>query len=226
MSGVADIDLPTHTPSAPATAPQYYKSVTLADVAFEPLSKDNKLYVANLAPRLLVQTPPVKLASSFDPQGVQFVYLAPTGQFARFLHDAESLILQRCLENKAEWFRKDVDDDVLRHNFKSFFKDDSLKVKLAPDAAVFDTDRQPTGNEELVAGEAVRCILELNRVCFGRQEFGALWRIVQAQLVPTPACMITATSDDDDDDDDDADEGACPSDEDHAPRDPDQGEFM
>ena len=226
MGDVADTNLPAHDAECTPVEPVYYKSVDVSDVAFEPLTKDNKLYVANLTPRLLVQSPPVKLASSYDPCGVPFVYLAPTGQFARFLRDVESTVLQRCIENKAEWFRKDIDDDVLRHNFKSFFKDESLKVKLAQDAAVFDRDRHPTGLEELVAGEGVRCILELTRICFGRQEFGALWRIVQAQLVPTPACLITATTDEEEDDQADASDG-CPSDDEHGTlRDPEQAEFM
>ena len=145
------------------------------------------------------------------------------------MREVESTILQRCIENKAEWFRKDIDDDVLRHNFKSFFKDDdSLKVKVAQDAAVFDRDRHPAGLEDLVAGEGVRLILELTRICFGRQEFGALWRIVQAQLVPTPACLITDTTDEEDDDETRAGvSDGCPSDDENGVhRDPDHAEFM
>ncbi len=202
--------------ASPAAA--YYTSVDLAAQAFEPLAKQNKLYVANLAPPLAVVTPPVQLASSLDAAD-DFAYLRPVGAFADWLQRAEAWVLDACIANKDAWFRKDVDDDALRHNFKSFFRDDTCKVRSAG-VAVFGVDGAPAGIEEAVEGCHVRCVLELARVCFGRQEFGAMWRLVQARLVDVPACMIA-----DVDEDADADDDAGDSD-DQQPLDADEREFV
>ena len=169
----------------------YYSAVDLAALDFDPMTKEGKLYVAALSPPLVVQTPPVALASALaEDEAAPFAYLAPTGGFARFLRDAEARILDRCVEHKAAWFRKDIDDEALRHNFKSFFRDSDFKVKVTGELVVFDADKNLVGREEAVEGRHARCILELVRVCFGRQEFGAMWRLVQAQLVEAPACLI------------------------------------
>jgi hypothetical protein len=60
------------------------------------------------------------------------------------------------------------------------------------DVAVFDADcRTPAcATDVLRAGAQVRCVLELARVCFGRTEFGAQWRVVQAAPCPAPVCLI------------------------------------
>ena len=172
----------------------YYKSIDFANIQFEPVAKVNKLYVASLTAPLLVQTPPVLLATSIDTTeaaDVPFVYIRPAGQFEQWLRDAEAHILENCIANKASWFPKKMDDDALRHNFKSFFREDGdFKLKVLPDVAVFDAGRQPAGPEEAAAGTSVRCVLELTRICFGRQEFGAMWRLVQAQVAEVPPCLI------------------------------------
>lgn len=187
--------------SSPAA---YYTTIDLASQAFEPLAKQNKLYVAALAPPLAVLTPPVQLASTLDAD--DFAYLRPVGAFAGWLRDAEAWVLDTCIANKAEWFRKDVDDDALRHNFKSFFRDDGgFKVKSAG-VAVFGVDGTPAGAEEAAEGCHVRCVLELARVCFGRQEFGAMWRLVQARLVEVPPCLIADDEAEDAEDAEDADD--------------------
>lgn len=168
----------------------YYQGVDIASAHFEPVAKQGKLYVANLTEPLLVETPPVQLATSFDPE-VPFLHIKPQGAFADFLATAERHILDRCIAHKAEWFRKELDDDALRHNFKSFFRDGEFKVKAQEaELAVFGVDRCPAAPVELVAGRHVRCVLELARVCFGRQEFGAMWRLAQARVVEVPPCML------------------------------------
>lgn len=199
--------------ASPPAAAAYYTTVDLAAQAFEPLAKQNKLYVAALAPPLTVLTPPVQLASALDAHGGDFAFLRPVGAFAGWLRDAEARVLDACIANKAAWFRKDVDDDALRHNFKSFFRDDEFKVRSAG-VAVFGVDGAPAGAEEATEGRHVRCVLELARVCFGRQEFGAMWRLVQARLVDVPPCLIQDDADADDEaadahaDDADEDDGA------------------
>lgn len=198
----------------------YYTTVDLAAQAFEPLAKQNKLYVAALSPPLTVLTPPVQLASALD-DADDFAYLRPAGAFAAWLRGAEAWVLDACIANKAAWFRKDVDDDALRHNFKSFFRDDGqFKVRSAG-ATVFGVDGAPAGLEEATEGRHARCVLELTRVCFGRQEFGAMWRLVQARLVDVPPCLIEDGDGDDNAPDEDASDDGGPQ-----PLDADEREFV
>lgn len=168
----------------------YFRSVDVASVGFEPLEKDNNLYVARLSPPLQVQTPPVQLGSALDPDNATFVYIRPTGQFKGFLESVEAWILAKSIEHKAEWFRREVDDEVLRHNFKSFFRDANFKVRVEPEVPVYDKGVL-VGHEEATEGRHVRCVLELVRVCFGQREFGGMWKLVQAGLVEEQPCLIS-----------------------------------
>lgn len=185
--------------------PAYYTTVDVGTLEFEAPAKQGRLYVAPLSPPLLVLTPPVELASALDGADGPFAYLRPTGRFAAWLRDVEARVLDACVARKAEWLRKDVDDDALRHNFKSFFGEGGeLKVRVQPgEVGVFDAEGAPAGAEEAGAGTRVRAVLELARVCFGRQEFGAMWRLTQARVTPVPPCLIA-----DDDTDDGADAAA------------------
>lgn len=173
-----------------------YRFVDHSSVSFEPITKQGKLYVANLSPTLLILAPPVELVSSLESEA-PFAYIRPVGEFATFLRDTEAFILDQCIKRKAEWFRKGLDDDALRHNFKSFFRDNDFKVKVA-DVAAFGVQKEPVGQEDIPVGKHVRCVLELSRICFGRQEFGAMWRLAQVREVEVPACMIQDERDDED----------------------------
>ena len=184
----------------------YYVDVDVhAALAFDPVVKVNKLYVASLTEPLQVLTPPLELVTPLE-SDEPFALLRPMGRFAEFLKTVEARVLEMCVQHKVEWFRKDVDDDALRTNFKSFFREDgSFKVKTV-DVAVFGADKGPVGPEEATAGKTVRCVLELTRICFGRQEFGAMWRLSQARVVEIPRCLIE-DSDVDEEEEEDGDGG-------------------
>lgn len=197
---------------------RYYREVDLDAVTFEPVEQVNRLYVSSLTQPLSVLTPPVELASSLGGDE-PFLYIRPTGGFAQFLRDAEARVLDESMRQKVTWFRREVEDDVLRHNFKSFFREDgAFKVKVQGEPAVFDAQRNAVGAEEATAGRLARCVLELVRVCFGRQEFGAMWRLAQARLVEVPPCLI-------DDEPGDADEQDA-EEEESGDADPDEQEFL
>ena len=171
-----------------AAPPSSYRAVDLSSLCFEPVAKQGKLYVANLGPPLQVLTPPVELVTAIEQP---FAYVRPAGDFAAFLRRVEEVVLEESIRRKAEWFRKDIDDDALRHNFKSFFREGGdFKVKVAEDVCAFSLRKEPLGPEDVRVGQTVRCVLELGRVCFGRQEFGAMWRLVQAREVEVPPCLI------------------------------------
>lgn len=170
---------------------QYYLSVDLTALDVGPSAKEHKVYVAPLDPPLAVQTPPVTLASSLE-DGQTFALLETSGAFLAFVRAAEAAVLDRVVEKRAELLRRDVDPDSLRANFKSFVTDAGvLRVKVADDLAVYDASQQVVGREEAAEGARVRCVLELARVCFGRAEFGAVWRLTQVQRVAASPCLIT-----------------------------------
>lgn len=177
------------TAAAPSAAATYYKRVDVPSLAFEPVQKEGRLYVSYLQPPLLIQTPPVTMTSGLDGDASHATF-APTAEFAAFLRDVESRVLAVCLDNRESWIKKKVDDDTLRQNFKSFFADGSFRVRVAGDVPVFDARRNLIAGEDVCEGSLVRCVLELTRICFGRQEFGAMWRLVQAQLVEAQPCLV------------------------------------
>ena len=208
-------------------SPTYYTAVDLRAQAFEPLAKHNSLYVAALSPPLTVVTPPVQLETALAEQEAPFAYLRPAGAFAAWLRGAEAWVLDECVRRKSEWFHREVDDDALRLRFKSFFRpeDGAFKVK-APEGevALFGEDGLPVGPEEVPPGQHVRCVLELSRFCFGRQEFGAMWRLVQARVTRVPECLIADEDPADDSDDSGGpEEAACG---DGAAADAEEGEFV
>lgn len=177
------------------TMAHYYLTADLSALALGPSVKEDRVYVAPLDPPLLVQTPPVTLLSSLggdDDGGATFALLDTAGPFLDFVRAAEAAVIEAVVAKRAELFRKDMDPDALRANFKSFVSDAGvLRVKVADDLVVFDASQRAVGHEEASEGARVRCVLELSRVCFGRAEFGAVWRLKQVQGVPGGPCLLT-----------------------------------
>lgn len=186
-------------PSAPVFYARADPDAALApSYGFLPLEKLGNVYAARLARPLVVQTPPLTLASALedeDGQPAGHAYLQLPRAFADFAREVEDLVLHACLANKHEWFRRALSDDALRARFKEFCKASGhLKVRVPRDALVFDQAGQVVDRGQVTQGDAVRAILQLSRVCFGRTEFGAMWTLVQAQVAPPPPpppkCLI------------------------------------
>lgn len=185
-----------------AHEPQPYRRVDIDALTYGALAKDTsaRLYVVPLEPPVVIQTTPIELLTSLEDPSVPFVYIAPDDSLKRFFQESERAIADACIANKSQWFRvsKHLDDDTLRRGFKSFFSDTGFKIKVPVDVACFDVAKKPIGREDVPAGTVVRAVLELSRVCFGRHEYGATWKLVQLQLVPT-ACLIKDEAEPDDD---------------------------
>lgn len=159
----------------------------LAPAAFAPVHKSGNAYAARLHAPLLVQTPPVTVLSALEDDAAHaHLKVASSRRLAEFLERVEDRLLATCLECKASWFPRTVDDDVLRASFKSFCRAGALKVRVPRDVLVFDEAGQLVAREAAAPGTTVRCLLELSRVTFGRTEFGAMWSLVQAQVAPPP----------------------------------------
>lgn len=170
-----------------AAAVPYFRDADVSALALGEVAREGRVYVAPLEPALSVQTPPLALATGVDGP---FAGLAVSGAFAEFAERAEAALLEACLAAKSAWLRRDAPDDALRASFRSFLADGVLRVK-ADGVQVFDADGLVTAAEEAPAGARVRAVLDLARVCFGRAEFGGIWRLRQVQLVPDAALQLT-----------------------------------
>lgn len=168
-----------------------YRAVDFSSMTFGSMVKDTsaRLYVVPIDPPVQIVSPPLQTTTAFE-DGVPFVYVDPKGDFAAFLKQSETAVLDACLANKATWFATQHDDDALRRGFKTFFKDDgTFKIKVPTDVPLFDACNRPVDRDAVPAGTTIRCALELSRVCFGRHEFGSTWKLLQAKLVETQ-CLI------------------------------------
>lgn len=168
--------------------PAYFKNIDLDAhlSAFEPLAKEGRIYVAPFsAGPLTVQTPPLLVAQT----GETFLWTQPSGPFRAFLQATEEKIRDGCLASAEAW---GITTEQVTTSFKSFFReDDSFKVRLASDFSVFDEQGELANDTVELSGRTVRGVLELSRVCLGKTEMGAIWKLLQVRLVPEPPpCLI------------------------------------
>jgi len=170
-----------------------YRTVTIAQQTFGDVVKDTsaRLFVVPIDPPVRIQTTPVVLTTSIEDPEIPFAYIQGDTNMMTFFKQTEQDIEDVCIKNKKAWFTlaKDLDDDVLRRGYKSFFAQQGFKVKVAPDVPCFDVNKKPIGREDIPQDSTVRMVLEMNRISFGRHEFGVAWRVVQMQLVPVE-CLI------------------------------------
>jgi hypothetical protein len=191
----------------PPSVTRNFKALCLDSLAFDPIEREGKLYVVKLQPKITIVTPPMTLASSLvdeDGEALPFASLAPSAQFGGFLRRVEAAVLAACIAHKAEWFRRDLDDDALRSGFKTFLRPNgTVKVKVPDEVAAFDASAGAVVPGDIAAGAQVRGVLELAKISFGKTEFGAMWKLVQVREVTVPRCLIDDTGDELSDDDDD-----------------------
>lgn len=175
------------------TTPVPYRAVKFESLSYGDLTKDTvaRLFVVPVEPALTVQTTPVVLNTSIEDPDVPFVYFQGDHKLMDFMKHTEQHIEDACISHKKEWFSlaKTLDDDILRRGFKTFFGDAGYKVKIAPDVPCFDQHKKPIGREDIPENSTVRMVMELSRICFGRHEYGATWKVTQVQLVPVE-CLI------------------------------------
>ncbi len=167
--------------------PQYFKTVDLAAVALEPLVKEGRIYVAKFAGGpLCVQTPALTVRSVVEGAA----WIAPTGPFRAFLHQAEATLKDLARANAGDW---NISEDQVERSFKTFFDaEKGFKVRLHPDFAAFGVDGEDLDEDSTeLQGATARLLLELDRVSVGKTEMGALWRLAQIRLAaPPPPSLI------------------------------------
>lgn len=186
-------DTPEHPSENPSENPQapvvHYKRVDVGTLRFMPMEKVDNMYVVPLATPLRVQTPPVLLVGDIHSTTIRLV---GRGSFKRFAQSVEQAILKAAIDHKAEWFRKPITDETLTKGFKSFVSGKGFKVKLDDDLMAFDSEGDIMDFDDFDTPVSARCIIELDGVCFGRKEFGAMWNLAQLQIARLPQCIISS----------------------------------
>ena len=188
-------------------APTYFRNVDLdAHIApLGPLEKEGRIYVAPLANGpLVIQTPLLEIQSL----GESHAWTRPTGPFKDFLARTERLVQRASEEAAVAW---GITQEQVTTSFKSFFRDDgSFKVRVGSDFTAFTDAGDALDLEDAsvtMDGVTVRAALELSRVCLGKTEVGAIWRLVQIRLSPPPPpCLIDIDAEVPDDAEDPEDE--------------------
>ena len=185
------------TPVAPA-------AVDPRAIGFGALSRDGTRYSVPFLTPLFVRTPALEVATPLEVNGETqpHAMLHVPDDLARFFSSVEKAVLDACIERKQEWFGgRRMEDDELIAGFRSFVQPPAgIKVKVDLDVAVFDKEKTATDAADVEPGTRARAVLHLDKITFGRTEFGVLWRLVQLRKEPSvPACLINDSDDDDDD---------------------------
>jgi hypothetical protein len=175
--------------------PRQYKNVNFNEhVTFQEMKVEGRLHVVPFNGPVSVQTPSMTLATepcNEDGERLPFINVVAPKTFLDFMARFEEHLVTTSIENKKDWFKKKLDDDAVRECFKSFMRPGGvLKLKLTDATQSFDASGKPTRLEDIAPESRVRCIVEANRLSFGKQEFGTVLRVVQMQVLSDPPCML------------------------------------
>jgi len=167
-------------------------------IAFEDVKKDERTYSVKFAEPLTIQTKRSTVATGCDGFASPLVRVDLDAETAQILRDFEAFIKEETKKHKAEWFKKTISDAYLESSFKTYFKDGSNNTaafKVAEDFAVFDASGNVLADAE---GNDFIFLLEATQLTFGKTEYGCLWKVRQAVVLPAPKkreCLIQVTDD-------------------------------
>ena len=179
------------------------KDADPASLAFEPLAKSGSIYVAKLSQPLFVQTPPMVCCSDLTAGGADdlhpYLFVKADPALMAFLTKCEEALVQKATgECKAAWFPR-TDDHAIRGSLRSYLKpaEGIAKFKVDPEVAVYDSDPEPgqASSSAVVQKSRIQAIIAATRVCFGKTEWGMLWRVVQVRVQATPRSMFQPEAD-------------------------------
>lgn len=154
-------------------------------IKFESMRKVGTVYFVPFSKPVRVQTPVLKLVE-FDASAA---FKVPRS-FAAFVANFEEHLLLAVSANKKLWFKKDLSEESLRSSFKTFLSGCTFRAKVGDDVAAFDDEGDHMDTAEIRLPMGVRCILELDGICFGRTEFGGMWSISQLRATEPRKCLI------------------------------------
>jgi hypothetical protein len=181
------------------------KTIQYDQVELQSVKKDNKTYSVKFPEKIMLQTKRSVLGHLFNDEGdiMPFAHITFDPESAKALQGFESWVLSAAKEHKTSWFKKSISDSYLDNSFKTYFKPESgqFTAKVAEDFMVFSSagDHLPDVSNALKNGSEVVLLLETSQITFGKTEFGSLWKLKQAVVVPPkpkPECMIQFVDDD------------------------------
>lgn len=177
----------------------------LKTIEIEDVKKDSRVYSAKFAEKLVLQTKRSTLRSDIfndDGEILPFATVELDGESAAAIAAFEDWILETSKANKAAWFKKAISDAYLDSSFKTYLKTPptanrkkALTAKVAEDFTVFSTEGEVLDLERAalpVESQAI-FLFEASQITFGKTEFGCLWKLKQAVLLPAkpkPECLI------------------------------------
>ena len=186
-----------------ASAPIAHTHVDPRAIGFGALSRDGTRYSVPFDAPLFVKTPALELVTPLAVNGdaQPHAMLQVPDDLARFFGDVEKAVLSACFEHKQDWFGGRLDDDELLTGFRSFIQPSAcIKIRVDEDVAVFDQAKLAVPITDVGPRTRARAVLRLDRITFGRTEFGVLWNLVQLRKEGVPPCLIDDDSEDDGDD--------------------------
>jgi len=100
-------------------------------------------------------------------------------------------ILAKAKESKMEWFRKELDDDVICTAYQESVTDGILDsslmtVKGQVRTIAFDTQKNPVELQAVAPESTCDVVLELSGLWFLKKSFGPIWRIIQVRTRAAP----------------------------------------
>lgn len=117
-----------------------------------------------------------------------------TGAFLTFLKQFEKSVLGVAKKESSKWWpRKNFDDTVIEHGFKSYMKGaDVFKLRVDTDVEplVYDEQGLPADIDAIRPGQRFWAVLEAHRVVIGKNEFGLVWKLHQIMWKPANACLV------------------------------------
>lgn len=187
---------------------QLLKDVKPDSLQFEDVKREGSMYTARIKHKLSIQSPVVlckERITNSNGETLPYMYITPDATLDTWLQQFEAYILDQAVQHKDAWFRKNTSDSDVQQTYKSYFRDNTFRLRMTDDVEIFDTTRTILNPGDLQPGTKVKLIMDLGRVSFGRTEWGCVWRVSQIMVQNTRGCLFTdegdegATSEVDDD---------------------------
>lgn len=98
----------------------------------------------------------------------------------------DDLNLEAARENCAEWFGKNLSDEVIRSAYTPSIVNDQITGDCIAVTKIFNSDQELVDTEMLKQGRKCNVILEFAGLWFAKKAFGPAWNIFQVRVFDEP----------------------------------------
>jgi len=102
------------------------------------------------------------------------------------VQDINELNIKTAVENSAEWFGKELPEDVVRAAYTASLVNDELTCDRIPQTRVFNSNQEAVDISKLKSENTCTVILELAGIWFAKKAFGPVWNLVQVKVCDDP----------------------------------------